>query len=209
MNGFGTESATIAVVDPKFLTRMPLAEATLWVWRFVFDETRLQQLWERKRGRCYDDVIGFPTMVHLIADALLQSNGSGRRSFEKNIENGTLEASAAAAFGKLARLPLAVSQELLESGTAALREIYPAYAQNQLPASLERLRPITLDGKTIKNVAKRLKPLRSSRGGLLGGKAVVATEWMTGLAVGMQPHPDGDVSEKRLVADLIARVRTS
>jgi hypothetical protein len=208
MDGFGTKPATIAVVDPMFLTRMPLAEATLLIWRFVFDDTRLQSLWERKRGRCYDKIIHFPTMVHLIADALLQYEGSGRRSFEKNIEQGSLDASVTAAFGKLARLPLAVSQEFMESGTAALREIFPAYARNKLPASLRKFRPLTLDGKTIKNVAKRLKPLRRSGGGLLGGKAVVVTEWTLGLAVGMQPHPDGDVSEKRLVSDVISRVRS-
>lgn len=207
MDGFGTESALLAVVDPQLLTRLPLAEATLLMWRFVFDETRLQQLWEQTRGRCYDHVIRFPTMVHLIADALLQYGGSGRRSFEKNIEHGILEASVAAAFGKLQRLPLTVSQEFLESGTAAVRELYPAYAHHELPASLAKFCPLTLDGKTIKNVAKRLKPLRNSRGGLLGGKAVVATEWLTGLAVGLQPHADGDVSEKRLVSQLLARVR--
>src|SRR5438046_1627726 len=63
--------------------RMPLAEATLSIWRFVFDEQRLNQVWEWSSGRCYEKVISFATMTHLIADALLQYRGSGRRSFEK------------------------------------------------------------------------------------------------------------------------------
>jgi hypothetical protein len=37
-------------------------------------------------------------MVHLIADALLRYQGSGRRSFEKNIESGELETSLQAAY---------------------------------------------------------------------------------------------------------------
>lgn len=208
MASFITDPSTIAVVDPLFLARMPLAEAALGIWRYVFDEARLQEFWERGRGRCYDNIICFPTMVHLVADALLQHEGSGRRSFEKNIEQGTLKASVAAAFKKLGRLPLAVSQEFLESGAVALREIYPAYALHKLPASLRKFQPLTLDGKTIKNVAKRLKALRGSAGGLLGGKAVVAMEWTTGLAVGLQTHLDGDASEKRLVGDLMSRVRS-
>jgi hypothetical protein len=146
-------------------------------------------------------------MTHLVADALLQYRGSGRRSFEKNIEQGDLEASVTAAFGKLGRLPLAVSQEFFESGTAALRELFPKYAARELPASLREFQPVTLDGKTIKHVAKRLKPLRGSAGGLLGGKAVVALEWTTGLAVGLETHPDGDASEKRLVGALVSRLR--
>lgn len=207
MDGFFSDPLTIAVVDPLFLARMPLAEAVLSVWRFVFDEARLQGLWERRRGRCYENIICFPTMVHLVADAILQYEGSGRRSFEKNMEQGTLKASVAAAFKKLGRLPQAVSQEFLESGTVALREIYPAYAMHKLPSSLRTFHPVTIDGKTIKNVAKRLKPLRGSAGGLLGGKAVVAVEWTTGLAVGLQTHLDGDASEKRLLGEVISRVR--
>jgi hypothetical protein len=201
-----TDPSILAVVDPW--TRMPLAEAVLSVWRYVFDETRLQEFWERGRGRCYENVICFPTMVHLVADAILQHEGSGRRRFEKNKEQGTLKASVTAAFKKLGRLPLAVSQELVESGTAALREIYSAYARHELPSSLRQFCPITIDGKTIKNVAKRLKPLRGSAGGLLGGKAVVALEWTTGLAVGLQTDADGDASEKRLVGAMLARVRS-
>jgi DDE family transposase len=188
--------------------RVPLAEAALSIWRFVFDEQRLEQVWERRRGRCYEKVISFATMTHLMADALLQYSGSGRRSFEKNIESGQLNSSVAAAFGKLGRLPLEVSQTLLLEGTAALRELFPRDRLRQLPASLSAFEAIVIDGKAIKRVAKRLKPLRGVGGGLLGGKAVVAMEWSSGLAVAMQTHPDGDASEKRLVKELVLQTDT-
>jgi hypothetical protein len=183
--------------------RMPLAEAAFAMWRFVFDEQRLDALWDRHRGRCCDRVISFPTMVYLVADALLLYRGSGRRSFEKHIAAGQLPASFQAAFGKLGRLPLEVSQAFLREGTAAFRELLPDGGCRQLPASLGGFAALLIDGKTIKNVAKRLKPLRGVGGGLLGGKAVVALEWTSGLALAMQTHPDGDASEKRLVAGLV------
>jgi Transposase DDE domain len=185
--------------------RMPLAEAGLAIWRYVFDERRLAGVWERHRGRCYENVITFATMTHLVADALLQHDGSGRRSFEKNMESGQLEASPQAAFGKLGRLPIDVSMTLLREGTAALREIFPRYALRELPSSLSGYEAVVIDGKTIKNVAKRLKPLRGVGGGLLGGKAVVALEWSTGLALAMHAHGDGDASEKRFVKDVVAQ----
>ena len=191
------------VVD--LCARMPLAEAVLSIWRFVFDEHRLRGLWEQYRGRCYEKIISFPTMTHLVADALLQYGGSGRRSFEKNKEAGQLESSIQAAFGKLGRLPLKLSQGLLRDGTAALRELFPRGALRQLPASLSAFEVLVFDGKAIKNVAKRLKLLRGVGGGLLGGKALVGLQWSTGLALAMQTHPDGDASEKRLVPGLVAQ----
>lgn len=185
--------------------RMPLAEAVLSMWRFVFDEQRLNGLWEQYRGRCYERIISFPMMTHLVADALLQYGGSGRRSFEKNQEAGQLASSVQAAFGKLGRLPLELSQGLLRDGTAALRELFPRGALRRLPASLSGFDVLVLDGKAIKKVAKRLKPLRSVGGGLLGGKALVGLQWSTGLALAMQTHPDGDASEKRLVQSVVAQ----
>jgi hypothetical protein len=185
--------------------RMPLAEAALSIWRFVFDEQRLNGLWEQHRGRCYEKVISFPTMTRLVADALLQYGGSGRRSFEKNREAGNLESSVPAAFGKLRRLPLELSQGLLRDGTAALRELFPHAALRQLPASLSAFEVLLFDGKALKNVAKRLKPLRGVGGGLLGGKALVALHWQTGLALAMQTHPDGDASEKPLAPSVVAQ----
>jgi hypothetical protein len=183
--------------------RMPLAEATMSIWRFVFDHQRLSDLWEQHRGRCYEKVISFPTMSHLVAEALLQYGGSGRRSFAKNIEAGQLDSSVAAAFGKLGRLPLPVSQALLREGTTALRELFPPGHDRQCPESVNAFDLIILDGKAIKRVAKRLKPLRGVGGGLLGGKALVALDWKTGFALAMHVHPDGDASEKRLVKDLV------
>jgi hypothetical protein len=186
--------------------RMPLAEAALAMWRFVFNEQGLSGLWEAYRGRCYENIISFATMTHLVAEALLQYGGSGRRSFEKNREAGRLESSVQAAFGKLGRLPLPLSQGLLREGTAAVQELFPRCGLRQPPASLREFDVVVFDGKAIKNVAKRLKLLRGVGGGLLGGKALVALQWSTGLALAMQTHPDGDASEKSLVEGLIGQM---
>jgi hypothetical protein len=191
----------------EILARMPLAEGVLLLWRWVTQEERLQSIWDRFRQRCYDKIISFSVMVHLIGDALLQYGGSGRRSFEKNIQSQTLEASVQAAYGKLGRLPPPVSQAYIEEGTAALRAVFPVVCERQLPASLQAFRLTTLDGKAIKRVAKRLLPLRGVAGGLLGGRVLVAMDWATGLAVAMEADPDGEANEVRLVAALLPRVR--
>lgn len=186
---------------------MPLAEAAQWMLRWACGADRLQAIWEQHRGRCYDRLITFPTLVRLVGEALVHHHGSGRRTFEKNIEANRLDASVAAAFSKLGRLPLAVSQGFLEQTTAALHDIAVPASVTPMPPSLDRLHPVFLDGKTVKRVAKRLKPLRGHSGGLIGGKALVAVDARTGLVLALEADPDGDSSENNLVPGLLARVR--
>jgi len=191
----------------RLLARMPLAEATLWVWRWVADEQFLNDLFERYRGRGYTRVLTFPLLVHLIADALLQHDGSGRQSFEQARDAGDVAASVPAAYGKLRRLSLPLSQALLAECTARLRELFPQGVVHPLPSCLADFEVLVLDGKTIKGLHKRLKPLRSVAGGAVGGKALVAFALRSGLVVGLQADLDGNANEVRLVPDLLPALR--
>jgi Transposase DDE domain len=191
------------------LARLPLAEAVLTLWRWVADSGSLDQIFDDNRGRCYEKILSFSLLVYLIRDALLEYGGSGRKSFDEAKERGELETSFRAAYGKLGRIPIPVSSAMLAGCTARLHEVYPGEpeAQTPLPASLDDYRVITLDGKAIKRVAKRLKPLWGVPGGLLGGRALVAADMRSGLAVAMRAHPDGDANEVRFVGDLVPEVR--
>jgi hypothetical protein len=146
-------------------------------------------------------------MVNLVADALLEHEGSGRKSFERGRENGELNVSIAAAYGKLGRLPTAVSEAFLAESTDRLGEVFPRHVAVTLPASLQAFDAMVLDGKALKRVPKRLRPLRKLAGGVLGGKALVALQLSTGMAVAMATSPDGDTNEASLVPDLLPVVR--
>jgi hypothetical protein len=65
-----------------------------------------------------------------------------------------------------------------------------------------------LDGKTIKHLAKRLKATRGTRGGLLGGRALVAQEVRSGLILGMHADADGEANDVRFVPDLVPKLRS-
>jgi len=182
---------------------MPLAEAVVQVFQYVGNDARLQAIFDQNRGRCYDDVIRFPNLVTLVSDALLQFGGSGNQSFSRAQENGELKASKIAAYGKLGRLPIPLSQAFLAELSGSLRELFPVQARRQAPASLRDFNTIMMDGKAIKNVAKRLKLLRSVGGGLLGGRALVAMHYETGLVIGMHADEDGDANDVRFVPDLL------
>lgn len=194
-------------VTKAMVARMPMAEAMLWLWRWLIGTERWLRIWNVHRGRCYQKKITFPVLVQLIGDALLLHQGSGRRSFEKARERGELPATIAAAYRKLGRLPLPLSEAFLADNASLLRTLFPRGARRQLPRSLRRFQVVILDGKSIKNVARRLKALRKVSGGLLGGRALVALDWRTSLAVAMRVHPDGDANEVALVGDLVPQVR--
>jgi IS4 transposase len=186
--------------------RLPLAEAALRVLDYVLSDDFLAPVFERHHGASYEKVISFPVLVQLIAAALLEHHGSGHQSFTRARENGTLEASITAAYGKLRRVPLALSCALLADTTPRLLDLLPAPTAS-LPPSLRAFVTLALDGKKIKHVAKRLKALRRVKGHVLGGKLVAAQELHSGLAVGFSADPDGEAGDAALVPAVLAQVR--
>src|SRR5579864_5071053 len=112
MDDFGREA----------LRRLPLAEAALRIWALITNKPFLNDVFRQHRGRSFEKILSFPVMVYLIADALLLYRGSGRRSFEEGSADGTLQASIAAAFGKLRRMPISLSMGFLTECTIRLME---------------------------------------------------------------------------------------
>ncbi len=192
----------------EVVVRLPLAKAVLTLWRWVADPLFLFSLFARHRGAGYEKVIRFGTLVQLIADALLEPRGSGRKSFARARESGQLAASVQAVDQKLGRVPLGLSAAWLAESTARVRPVYPSAARVPVPPSVQEFAVVVLDGTAIKRVAKRLKPLRGRKGGVLGGKALVALELADGLAVAMATDPDGEINEAKLVPALLPQVRT-
>lgn len=186
---------------------MPLAEATCSLLRLIASEERLDNLFERHRGRGYQKIITFPLMVQLIGDTLLQAGGSGYRVFSRAQAAGELDTSLVAVYGKLGRLNIRLSEAFLSDSTDLLRKVFPHAARRKPPHSLRNFATVIIDGKAIKKVAKRLKPLRGVAGGLLGGRALVALEYATGLVVAMHADADGDANDARFVPDLLPEVR--
>jgi hypothetical protein len=191
----------------EVLSRLPLAEAILKLWRWVADPLFLLSVFARHRGQGYEKEIRFEVLVQLIANALLEHQGSGRKSFERGREQGLLTASVQAVYQKLGRIPLGLSEAWLAESTARLRPVYPEAARLPVAPALRALEVIIVDGKAIKRVAKRLKPLRGRKGGVLGGKALVALELRSGVVVAMATHADGETNEAKLVPALLPQVR--
>jgi hypothetical protein len=198
----------LEVLGPIAVQRTPLANAVLSLWSYLFQPAIIDAIFQQHRGRSFEDVLKFSTFVELIRDALILHRGSGRASFDRAQEQGTLPTCQEAVYHKLGRVPISLSLGFFEDLTARIREILPANAQvTPIPASLSGMTVAMLDGKQIKKVAKRLKPLRSKPGKVVGGKILVTYLPAEGMAVAMAADPDGEANDIRLMPAVIPRAR--
>jgi hypothetical protein len=194
--------------DSEVLQHLPLGEAVLLLANHTASVDVLNDLFDHHRGAAYQRQLSFATLVSLIGDALLQHDGSGRQSFERAREADELPVSIQAAYQKLARLPLPVSEALLAESAQQLLPVLPTpRLPSDLPDSMAALTIVIVDGKVVKRVPKRLRPLRGWPGGVIGGKALAAFDLRHHLALAMATHADGHTNEAKLVPALLPQVR--
>src|SRR5262249_48075133 len=152
-------------------------------------------------------LITFATLTGLVGEALFRAK-SGRDAFERARLEDRLPASVAAAYRKLGRLPVAVSMALVRVCCQRTQQLLPAGdGERTLPDSVRDYFGIVVDGKIRKGVHKRLKPLRGAKGGLIGGRSLVAYAFNQGLVLDFHGDEDGDANDVKYVPDVVQRVR--
>src|SRR5262249_35494697 len=136
------------VFSAAVLAKLPLGDSVWRLLHYAMDDAWLEDLWDRQRGRCYQRELRFSTLAHLVSDALLQHQGSGRKSFERAQEQGTLDVSIPAPYAKLAALPVGLSEAFLGEGSRRMRDVLPAVlAVDPLPACFAGHELFGSDGK--------------------------------------------------------------
>jgi hypothetical protein len=195
--------------DLEVARRLPLADAALQLLQFATNPEFLDQVFQRHRGRSYERDISFPLLVRLITEALLGHRGSAHQTFQHAREDETLSATIDAAYKKLSRVPIALSLGFFSDVAERLRSVVSASVVDPLPTTLADFWVLGFDGKKIKYVAKRLKPLRGLNGNIFGGKLLVVQDLATGHAVAVQAVADGEAADNPLAPEAIERVRNS
>src|SRR5262245_10264581 len=194
----------------EVLARLPLAEAFYALWAHAAQDALLARLFDEHRGRCYQDSLSFAELVSVFADALTRFHGSGRRAILKALERNRLSVEQRAVYGKLSRLPLGLAEAFLSALTARLRPLLPdGHRHTDMPACLGEFTVVVLDGKKIKNAAKRLLACRGRPGKLFGGKILAAYLPADGLVVAMAADPDGEANDVRLMPRVMPLARSA
>jgi hypothetical protein len=190
----------------ELVRRSPLAAAVLETCDFLFDDAWLAEVYETHRGRCYEDKLSFGQFLKLTRDALLRHEGSAHRLFVELEADNSHPIDESNFYRKLSRTPPALSRALLRDSAARLSSLMPT-AQTTLPKCFDGFELIAGDGKTMKQVAARLKPTRPYTASLLGGKALVALDLRSGLAIAMSDTLDGMANDVPLAPALLGQVR--
>ena len=189
----------------ELMRRSPLAAAVLEISDFVFSDEFLDSLYDRYRGRCYQDVLGFSQFLCLMRDALTHHGGSAHQLFLDLERKEKQPVDESNFYRKLARMPVQVSRALLREGTQRLGQLQPCNLV-KLPDCFDGFTVVAGDGKKIKKAAGRLKPTRGYSGGLLGAKALVALNLRNGLAIAMSDSLDGLTNDVPLVPELMQQL---
>jgi hypothetical protein len=194
--------------DLEACRRLPLACAALQLLDYATDDTFLDGVFQRHRGRSYQDTITFPLFVHLIADALLgHRGGSAHQTFRHARADESLDATVQAMYAKLRRVPIGLSLGLFAETTSRLQAIGSPVVANPLPKSLSDFWVLGFDGKKLKYVRKMLKPLRGLKGNIYGGKLLIVQDLATQRAVAAHAVADGEAGDNPLVLPAVNRVR--
>jgi hypothetical protein len=194
-------------IDIEVAKRLPLADSALRLLHFVTEDSFLAQIFERYRGRCFERELRFPVFVHLMADAILGQRGSPHKTFQHAKEEEILEASVTAMYDRLATLPCELSLGFFAEAARRLDTVSIYQAGNALPRCFSAFQVRTVDGKKLKYVVKRLKPLRGLKGNVLGGKLLVVQDAVTGRGVVAEADCDGETADNPLLPGVVARVR--
>lgn len=190
----------------ELMRRSPLAASVLELSDYLFDDRWLEGIWERHRGRCYQDVLRFDQFLRLMRDALVHHGGSAHRLFVELERRDAEPVDESNFYRKLARTPVPLSRALLRECTSRLMELMPPEVTT-LPACFDGFEVVVGDGKKIKNAAKRLAPTRGFSGSLLGAKALMALHLRSGMAVAMSDSLDGMTNDVPLVPALMEQLR--
>jgi hypothetical protein len=184
---------------------LPLAHAALALFAYGVPTPFLADLFNRHRGRCYEDVVTFPQLVDWLFDALIEHQGSGRQAHLQRHRQRD-DACNEAFYGKLRRVPARLSEAFLREVTDRFTALFPEVVAHRIPASFDRLDVLILDGKSLKKVAKRLVATRGTPGKLLGGKLLVAYRPREGLVLDLASDLDGETNEAKLIPHLMPRL---
>ena len=188
------------------LRKLPTAEAVLSVISNVCTDERLQKIFDKNRGACYESTLKFETVVQLLFSSVLKHSGSGRPAFQSARKNNELTVTNQAAYGKIGRMPLAVSHALLHDLIGPIFDLFPNEVYTQVPSCFGDHHIYGIDGKKIKYVAKRLLETRGTPGKLLGGKILAALSIHFGCVVAMNSSLDGEANDGPLVPGLLKSI---
>jgi len=174
---------------------------------WLLDTPTLEMLFQQHAPDHYTRELTLDALVGLLIQVSVGAHPSVHAAYKADQAgtNPTITASAAALYGKLGRLPPAVSEAVVRYSAqrcGQLLDLAPGVRTELLPG----YRLCVLDGNVLTGTDHRLTPLRRWLNACLPGKSLVVFEPGLGLVTDVLLCEDAYTQERALVTQILPRV---
>ena len=187
-----------------FIEKAPLCVMARLTLESLFDDDRLNQLFESTAQRQYHRQLFFSQIVELMMSVVLRADKSVLAAFRKRADR--LGVSDEAVYQKLQCQELSISEALVKDSAERLTPVIAALGACHQPL-LPGYRVRILDGNHLQASERRLGELRRTWARGLPGRALAVYEPEVDLVTNVFLTPDGHASERSLLDQVIPVVR--
>ena len=195
----------IAVV--QHAQAVPLGVMVRGTLEWLLDQPTLELLFQQQAPDHYTRELTIAALVGLLIQVSVGAYRSVHAAYKADqaTNDPTITASAAALYGKLGRLPPAVSEAVVRYSAqrcTQLLGLMPRLRNEPLPGYRMRV----LDGNVLAGTDPRLTPLRRWLNACLPGKSLVVYEPGLGLVTDVVLCVDAYTQERALLTQIVARL---
>jgi len=187
-----------------FTKKAPLCVMTRITLESLFDDDRLNQLFERTAQRQYHRELLFSQIVELMMSVVLRADKSVLAAYRKRADS--LGVSDEAVYQKLQCQELLISEALVKDSAERLLPVIDELQARHQPL-LPGYRVRILDGNHLQASERRVAELRRTWARGLPGRALAVYEPEVDLVTQVFLTPDGHASERSLLDQVIPVVR--
>jgi IS4 transposase len=186
---------------------VPLGVLVRGTMEWLLDEPTLELLFQTHAPDHYTRELTINALVGLLIQVSVGAYGSVHAAYkaDRASNDPTITTSAAALYGKLGRLPPAVSEAVVRYSAqrcGQLLDLTPRMRAEPLPGYRMRI----LDGNVLAGTDHRLTPLRRWLNACLPGKSLVMYEPGVGLVTDVVLCEDAYTQERALLTQILPRV---
>lgn len=187
---------------------VPLGVMVRGTIEWLLDQPTLELLFHKHAPDHYTRELTINALVGLLIQVSVGAYKSVHAAFKADqaTADPTITASHAALYGKLGRLPTAVSEAVVRHSAdrcSQLLDLLPRIRCEPLPCYRMRV----LDGNVLAGTDHRLTPLRRWLNACLPGKSLVVFEPGSGLVTDVVLCEDAYTQERALVTQIVARIQ--
>jgi hypothetical protein len=187
---------------------VPLAVMVRGTLEWLLDEPTVDQLFDEHAPTHYTRELTLNALVRLMIQVAAGIRRSVHAAYKADqaLEQPTISATFQAVYGKLGRLPTAVSEAVVRYGAERCQRLLTLMPNARAePRPGYRMR--VLDGNVLAGTEHRLTPLRKYLNACLPGKSLVVYEPGVGLVTDVVLCDDAYTQERALLTQILPRVQ--